>query len=378
MLVLVAVASVGLAGCTGAHRSVPPSRGTVPTFAQASVTWHPMPTPPGAVRLSRVASAGEQLLVSGQRGSGDTAPPGLWHGDVTGAWQRVRLAPATYYGRRAELFRVVADGQRVVALGRRIGGAHGNPRVTSWTGTLDELRETEQPFELFGGPDAISVSDLALDAHGGVALGSWAPHGEASGVTVWRQRGTGWQRFDRVPGLVSQVTVVGSDLTTPGAIAVRDGEPVVVGWTVHLGGGVRLRATFWQPTGEVWQPVTLPSDGDAQARALACGASVCTVAGSSSGRLAVWEVRGTVVTTVRVPPLEMDDREPMQVVQAGGAPWVVVGQGTASTLLRLEGGTARVLSSPPGQVTSMAVVGSAVVALTRDASGGTRLWATPI
>jgi hypothetical protein len=336
-----------------------------------------MPMPPGAVHLSRVSSAGQQLLVSGQRGSGDSAPPGLWRSDdVRGGWHSVRLAPATYYGRRADLFRVATDGRRVVALGRRIGGAHGNPRVTSWTGTLDELRETEQPFELFGGPDSISVADLALDAQGGVALGSWAPHGEASGVTVWRQRGTGWQRFDHVPGLASQVTVVGSDLTTPGALAVRAGEPVVVGWTVHLGGGVRLQATFWQPTGQTWQPVTLPSDGDGQARALACGAQVCTVVGSSSGRLAVWQVQGRAVTPVRVLPLEVDDREPVQVVQAGGRPWLAVGQGTGSALLRLDGGSARMMTSPRGRVTSMAVVGSAVVALTRDASGATSLWRT--
>lgn len=354
----------------------PPSRGSLPAFAQASVAWRPVSTPAGAVRLSRVTSAGQQLLVSGQRGSGDAAPPGLWRGGASGTWQSVRLVPATYYGRRAELFRVVSDGRHVVALGRRIGGAHGNPRVTSWTGTLGELRETEQPFELFGGPDAIAVSDLGLDADGGVVLGAWAPHGEASGVTVWRQEGTGWQRFDRAPGLASQVTVAGSDLTTPGAVAVRDGEPVIVGWTVHLGGGVRLQATFWRPLGATWQPVTLPSDGDAQARGVACGAQSCTVVGSSSGQLAAWAVRGTAVTPVRVPAVEVDDREPIQVVQVGDVPWVAVGQGTTSTVLQVRSGSARVLTSPPGQVTSMAVVGATVVALTRDGSGRTALWRT--
>jgi hypothetical protein len=321
-----------------------------------------------------VTSAGEQLLVSGQRGAGDAAPPGLWRGDAAGTWQSVRLVPTTYYGRRAELFRIVSDGEHVVALGRRIGGAHGNPRVTSWTGTLDELRETEQRFELFGGPDAIAVSDLALDDRGGVALGAWAPHGAASGVTVWRQRGTGWRRFDRAPGLASTVTVAGSELTTPGAVAVRNGEPVVVGWTVHLGGGVRVEATFWRPVGETWQPVTLPSNGDGQARAVACGRDVCTAAGSSSGRLAVWEVRGTEVASVPVPQLDVDGREPVQVVRAGAASWVAVGQGTASALLRVAGGSARRLSPPTGEVMSMAVVGSSVVALTRDASGRTALW----
>lgn len=368
--------AAGLAGCTGEHPAASSSRGTVLAFAQSPVTWRQLPLPPGALRLSQVTAAGDQLLVSGQRGSGDAAPPGLWRGDTSGTWTSVRLAPVTYYGRRAELFRVVSDGQQVVALGRRIGGAHGNPRVTSWTGTLDKVSETEQPFELFGGPNAISVSDLALDAHGAVALGAWAAHGEPSGITLWRQRGTTWQRFDRLPGLASQVTVVGSDLTSPGAIAVRGGEAVVVGRTVHLGGGVRLQATFWQQVGQTWAPLTLPSDSDAQARAVACGHEVCTVVGSSSGMLAAWAVRGSIVTSIPVPRLELDDREPVQVVQSGNGLWVAVGQGTGCALLRLDGGSARVLTPPPGKVTSMAVLGSTAVALVRDASGSTTLWST--
>lgn len=371
------VGAVGIVGCTDEHRtrSTSPSTGTA--IGQSAVRWRSAAVPPQAVRLTRVTQAGEQLVLSGQRGSGDAAPPGLWRRDGHGAWHDIPLRAATYYGRRAELFRVVSDGEQVVALGRRIGGAHGNPRVTSWTGTLAEVRETEQPFELFGGPDAIAVTDLAIDRQGGIALGAWAPHGEASGVTVWRQRGSGWQRLDRAPGLASQVTVVGSDLTTPGAVAVRGNEPVLVGWSAHLAGGeAQLRATLWNQAAGTWRAVRLPAAGDSQARAVTCGVQSCTVVGSASGRLAVWTVRGDQVSAVRVPALEVDDREPVQAVTVGASTWISVGQSDHSRVLRLAAGFAQELTSPVGVVTSMAVVGSDVVVLSRDASGRTALWTT--
>jgi hypothetical protein len=348
------------------------------------VEWTPLPPVPGATTLHWVTSAGDDVLVSGQRGTGVAAPPGLWRSDGRTAWRSVRLAPVTYYGRRAVLFRVASDGRRVVALGRRIGGTHGNPRFTSWTGTSAALHETEQSFELFGGPDAIAVTDLAMTAAGGVVLGSWAHHGDPAGVAVWRQDGDTWQRFDRAPALASEVTDVGSELTTPAAVTSRAGEPVLVGWTVHLGGGqVGLRPSLWLPAGSAWREVRLPADGDdAQARAVSCGVAACVVAGAESGRLAVWLVRGADVERVRVPALAVGEREPVLAVTGRTAVWLALGAGGTSHLMRLRlGDRGRVrdlapVSPPPGRVLSMTAAGDAVVAVVEAADGPTRLWLT--
>jgi hypothetical protein len=179
---------------------------------------------------------------------------------------------------------VATDGRRVVALGRRIGGTHGNPRFTSWTGRPDRLHETQQPFELFGGPDAIAVTDLAMTDDGGVVIGAWAHHGDPSGVTVWMQDGETWRRFDEAPGIASEVTDVGSDLTSPAAITARGGEPVLVGWTVHLADGrVGLRASLWEHEGTVWHEVRLAADGDAVARALLNQATAWQLPGRADG-----------------------------------------------------------------------------------------------
>jgi len=377
--VVVPAMLVGLVACTSAHSSPPqPAAGaTSAARPPVMVTWSPMPAVPGATSLTWVTSAGEQVLVSGQRGTGDAAPPGLWR-DGGHGWDDVDLAPVTYYGRRAQLYRVVSDGRRVVALGRRIGGAHGNPRVTSWTGTLAGVHETEQPFELFGGPDAIAVTDLALGPSDGVVLGAWAHHGDPSGTAVWLEEGDTWRRYDEAPGLASEVTDVGSELTTPGALAVRAGTPVIVGWTVHLAAGqVAFRASLWRPEGPGWQEVRLPAVGDAQARAVTCGPDECTVVGSASGSLAVWMVRGSDVRALPVPAVPVAGRAQVSAVTSRAGAWLSVGDESATHVLRLDRGRFVEVSPPPGVVTSMAAVGDAVVALVGSGDGSTSLWTTP-
>jgi hypothetical protein len=385
-IVLMSVVTVWLAACTGVPANPPASRDPAadrhsPSLTLQPVEWTPLAPVPGATTLHWVTSVGAEVLVSGQRGTGVQAPPGLWLGDGGGRWHNVDLAPATYYGHRAVLFRIASDGRRVVALGRRIGGTHGNPRFTSWTGTPAALHETEQPFELFGGPDAIGVTDLAMTAGGGVVLGSWSHHGDPAGVAVWRQDGDTWQRFDRAPGLASEVTDVGSELTTPAAVTSRAGEPVLVGWTVHLGGGhVGLRPSLWLPAGSAWHEVRLPAGGDdAQARAVTCGRPACVVAGAESGRLAVWLLRGETVERVRVPTLAVGEREPVFAVTGRTAVWLALGTGRTSHLVRLrldDGGRVRdvaPVSPPAGRVVSMTAAGDAVVAVVEGADGATRL-----
>jgi hypothetical protein len=369
---------VGLVACTGAHSSPQqPAAGTTSAARPpVMVTWSPMPAVPGATSLTWVTSAGEQVLVSGQRGTGDAAPPGLWRDDGHG-WDDIDLAPVTYYGRRAQLYRVVSDGRRVVALGRRIGGTHGNPRVTSWTGTLAGVHETEQPFELFGGPDAIAVTDLALGPSGGVVLGAWAHHGDPAGAAVWLEQGDTWRRYDEAPGLASEVTDVGSELTMPEALAVRAGAPVIVGWTVHLAAGqLAFRASMWRQEGPGWQEVRLPAVGDAQARAVTCGPGECTVVGSASGSLAVWVVRGSAVRAVPVPAIPVADRGQVSAATTRAGVWLSVAGEGATQVLRSDRDRFVEVSPPPGAVTSMTAVDDAVIALVRSSDGSTRLWTT--
>jgi len=381
---LVLALSVGLAACTGAP-SRPSSSGTsvraaATVGAALDVHWERLAPVPRATALDWIAPAGGQVLVSGERtGAGG---PGLWRGDGRGAWRAVHLAPETYYGRRAALFRVASDGHRVVALGRRIGGTHANPRITSWTGTSSAVNETEQRFELFGGPDAIAVIDLAMTRTGALVLGAWSHHGDPSGVTVWRQQGDTWERYDRAPGLRSEVTDVGSDLTTPAAVTTRAGEPVLVGWTVHLGGGkIGLRASLWQEVADgdvsAWQEVRLPTKGgDAQARAVGCDDVSCTVVGSVGGRLAVWAVHGQTVRPVAVPDLLVPDQQPVSASATSRGVWLTVGAGARTQVVLVPTGQdpVRVVTPPPGLVTAAAAVGDVVLVLVRTPDGSTSVW----
>ena len=86
-----------------------------------------------------------------------------------------------FYARRAVLSSVGCRGRRVAMVGDRSGGAHGLPRVTTYRQRADgRVVAVRAPFELYGGPSAVSVNRIA----GGVA--GWMISGSrTSGAAVW-------------------------------------------------------------------------------------------------------------------------------------------------------------------------------------------------
>ena len=66
-------------------------------------------------------------------------------------------------------------------IGSRSGGAHGNPRVTSWYQRADgALVDMQAPFELYGGPEAVSVRRVVAGPSGWLIAGN-----RLSGAAVW-------------------------------------------------------------------------------------------------------------------------------------------------------------------------------------------------
>ena len=330
--------------------------------------WHRLEAPAGA-RLTALAS-GAPLLVAGQVGAGQAAEPKVWQ--VSGAtWSPVPVQPATYYGARASLVRVATSGSHLVALGRAVGGAHGNPRFSTWSGTASGMRETAQRFELFGGPRAIGLNDLTSGPAQDVVVGSWAPGTGAAGVAVWIGDGATYRRRDEEPGLRSSA----SDQTSAAAIAARGTGFVVAGTTTHLGGGrIALHATaFWQASADApWRRAALASSGDSRAMDVDCSSSDCLVAGVDRGRLALWRLdRDGRTRTVRVDhaPL-LDDSATVQV--AGG--WVAARTAGGPRLWHVHEDAARPVQPPPGPVQALATSGDRLYAVL---SGGTLWTATP-
>ncbi|WP_203793741.1 hypothetical protein [Actinoplanes couchii] len=158
------------------------------------------------------------------------------------------LEPVSFYGEQSVLSSVACAGGRVVLLGAKSGGVHGNPRVSSWVGPLGgPVREVSAPFELFGGPDAVNAGRVRTASGKFLIVGN-----RVSGASVWSS--PDGDRFVLRPA--AGVSSWASD-----AVASGDGW-LVVGAATRA--GARSPAVWsWDETvGWVTRPVDMPGPGE--------------------------------------------------------------------------------------------------------------------
>ncbi len=190
-----------------------------------------------------VACGNDWFVVGAVRdGEGGTFPA-AWRssGDAT-SWTSIRVDAQSFYGRQNVLFTVACRDGRMAAVGAKPGGAHGNPRVSSWL--LDDdgvLREVSAAsFELYGGPKAVNVSRLAAGPSGFLIAGN-----RASGAAVWSSRDAAqFEISEGAPGLASDSAGI-----TWAADAVAVGDQWLVVGGVLPSGRVDRDAVGWSPSG---------------------------------------------------------------------------------------------------------------------------------
>ncbi|MDE9366609.1 hypothetical protein PZ938_13430 [Luteipulveratus sp. YIM 133132] len=284
-LVAAAVAVVLVAGCSGGPTPTPSA-----TSPQVVAGWRRLPDPAPGARVRAAVEIGGRTLVVGSVPSGDGRTPAAWTTTNGQQWQRISTRPVTPYGSLADLVMVARDGDRVAAFGQAYGGAHSNPRPTTWTLDLTEATpafvEHEQSFTLLGGEDAIGVTALSARPAGGFLLtGDWTARTGRYGAAVWTaQDGVTWTRRADAAGLAS---APGEQTTARGATAGPGGF-VVVGSALGSGVPPSQPLTWTSPDGVSWRrhalpvPESLKQDG-AVASAASCDAVGCLVAGSSQG-----------------------------------------------------------------------------------------------
>ncbi|GIJ12439.1 hypothetical protein Van01_56530 [Micromonospora andamanensis] len=236
--------AVLLAGC-------PAPGGETDEPEPASLQWQrvqlPSPDGPGRVVLRDLAVCGASWYAGGAvaDGPGGTRPA-AWSSRDGARWTPVPVVADSYYGRRSVLFSIACRDGRAAAVGGKVGGAHGNPRVSTWWQRADgTLVEVAASFETYGGPKAVNVSRLAAGPAGWLIVGN-----RASGAAAWvspdaaeftliegapelssDEQGVTWA-FDAVAGPSGWSAVGG--LLAPGRI---DRDPVV--WTSADGRGWR-------------------------------------------------------------------------------------------------------------------------------------------
>lgn len=218
VVVALTLAAGLLASCTSAGDAPGP---TTLRPAWRSVTL-PFPTGrPGRIAVrDATACDGTWFVVGAVLGPDGASRPAAWQSHDLRTWTPIALAPSAYYARRAILGSVACRDGRVAALGARSGGAHGNPRTTSWYQRADgTLVDARAPFELFGGPAAVSVRRVAAGPAGWLIVGN-----RLTGGAVWTSPdATSFRILEHDPALSSDAGH---------RTSVLDQVPDGSGWTV--------------------------------------------------------------------------------------------------------------------------------------------------
>ncbi|MFU8872623.1 hypothetical protein [Micromonospora sp. SL4-19] len=282
LVAVLGVTVVLLAGCvrSPAHADPEPLR---PQWR--SLTLPVLPGTPGRLLLRDVAAcAGHWFVVGGVADPEGETRPAAWTSADGLSWSSVPIAPSSFYGRRHVLYAAACRQGRLGAVGARNGGVHGNPRTGTWAQAPDgTLREVPAPFELYGGPRAVSVSRLVAGPGGWLVVGS-----RADGAAVWTS--SDGERFtlrEGVPELAGdgRGRTVGLD-----AVAVPPGW-LVVGAVLPPHATAALPLAWTSVDGRAWRRVELPaSDGRSQAQRVALVGGAVVVVGSLRDGFGVWRV----------------------------------------------------------------------------------------
>ncbi|HEX6054561.1 MAG TPA: hypothetical protein VFY98_02015 [Intrasporangium sp.] len=363
------VAAVLSACQDGATKAVP----TVSASANGgALAWteHPLPDGMDAVTL---ASAGDTLVVGAW--APDRPNPRLLvlrDRDLT----EVDVEGKTPYAALARWLSVAARDGQLVAVGGARGGAHANVRWTVWAGDLGRepprLVEQPQPFGVFGGWGAGDLTGIAFAGTEPVVAGAWQSSRTGNDVSLWFRSGDRWERQDSTGSPLGSTPRVlnGARFVT----STGDGL-ALAGSVTDLGtGSIASVPALWTAPGAhgPWTLVRLPaSQPIAEAHAARCDRDTCLVVGADGGTLAVWEVRGSTVTRVPTPALDVAEKQTLPPpVRVRGADLVVV---PGAVLQRGSSGWLQ-RSAPPGVPIASATVDDSLYVATTDGEGRGRLW----
>jgi hypothetical protein len=285
---LILASLVLLAGC-----SVAPTRPPLPAPA-----WHEVTLPvPGTGRpdVAAVAACPGHWYAAGAYRTPDGATsPALWTSPDGRAWQPVPTRPVSAYGPVQLLFSVACRGDTVVAVGSAAGGAHGNPRTATWEGdATGPLSEVPNPFELYGGPNAIGVGRLAGGPAGWLLCGARVDANGQPGAAVWSSaEGREFRLVDADPELESDARGQTSGVDV---LAGPDGF-TLVGSVLPLNGSSagRTPLAWTSRDGVHWHRVAVPAPGeDAELQRAVPDGGGLLVLGVRGAGFGVWSASGT-------------------------------------------------------------------------------------
>ncbi|SEB88344.1 hypothetical protein SAMN04489844_1253 [Nocardioides exalbidus] len=214
--------------------------------------------------------------------------PAAWFSTDRETWTSVPVDARTYWGRRAILNSIACSRDRIAVVGARSGGAHGNPRVTTFwldDGAGDQGRLVDVPttFVQYGGVSATNVGPISGGPEGWLIVGN-----RTSGPSVWfTDDPRGFTRVEAEPGLTDDGDL--ESLAQAGGWA--GDEWVAVGGGARTGRHLEQAPLAWtSPDGLTWTPEEMPDDDGAQDvhRVARLDDGDLLAVGLSDGRFAAW------------------------------------------------------------------------------------------
>lgn len=368
-------AALALGACTGTPTTPAPTS-SAPVLQP--LQWRAMGL--GKVTPSTLLVTGDDLWVAGFTGSGQERAPALSVIQVGGPdTPGVRMEPPqgqSPYAKLADLFSLAADGKQLIGIGVAHGGAHANPRWSTWNLTTapdpipsatpgpvnpeppgtTQLIEQPQLFWTFGGEEAGGLIGAAWDAKGPMIVGTWQGKAGLDGA-IWRRTGDTWAQVTAPAVLVNSSTRQVSPVRVD-EVGVR--RVAVSGSVLELSDGVRQEAAVWQDGNDDWRLTVLPDPGKrSQAWATACE-SDCSTVGFRDGRVALW-------VGSRMPesmPVSATTTDAGVVARSGDTTVAAVSSHGSGRLIVGGPGSWRVLSAPAGVPRALIVDGGTIYLVT--------------
>jgi len=247
--------------------------------SKPATRWEPVDLPGAAGADLRDAAdcAGRWWVAGGLRAADGSTRPAAWTGTDAG-WRAVEFAPlpSSYYGPLQVITSVACADGRIAMVGAVPGGAHGNPRVSTWRLDGDRMVENAAPFETYGGGTAVDVGQIEAGPAGFAIAGN-----RTSGAAAWLSTdGKTYTLFEDAPGLAG-------DTAARDSIMLPDGR-----WALF--GSAGEQAAAWVSTdGRSWSRSYPPAEeGVTEIQRVVRQGDDLVAAGIRDSEFALWRWRG--------------------------------------------------------------------------------------
>ncbi len=363
---IVLLSAVAVGGCTSTSHSASPE-------ALQSRQWHRIELPDATLRAITHCDDGWYAVGATTAGGNH---PALWFSADGRSFRALRVRPISVYGPQNVLYSVACDSSHVVAVGAAIGGAHGNPRTSTWVAPLGPdatLTEVNASFETYGGPDAVGVGPVSAGPRGFLIVGGRVDANGLAGAAVWQSpNGESFRLVDDDPALESGTAgntevhgaYVGPDgFVAVGGIGTTSRDPAV--WTSPDGLSWHRVVVPPSPADDVMEKVIATSDGLLAIGAVGSAFGIWTAPASGTS----WSIRGRFGEH---PPATSLPRV-IDLASAGGDGWyAAIYTGSGYQLWSGTGATVRqvALPSDAGDVAGVATDPATGTVLIAAASGG--------